>query len=179
MKENKDFLRRLRTEIADTQQRRAAFVRGKLAFVVGLLGAGAINIDGLFEATTLLYFVPLVAFVFDLYILGEDFSIKRIAVFIRTSPAAPSEEKLWEKGVDQKRDWFSYWAAPLSSSVVLIAATVGIKASSAKILPFLPWLIVNLLFIILLIAYRPIRIRSLTKFEELLTKEDRCSDCDS
>ena len=126
-----------------------------------------------------MYLVPLVAFVFDLYILGEDFSIKKIAVFIRTSPAASGEEKLWETGVDQRRDWFSYWAGPLSSVVVLTAAAVGIKASSATIVPFLPWLIVNLLFIAFLIAYRPIRIRSLKKFEELLGNEDRCIESDN
>jgi hypothetical protein len=176
MRENADFIQQLRQEIGESQNRREAFIRAKLAFVVSLLGVGAISIQGTFGATALLYIVPFVAFVFDLYILGEDFSVKRAGAFIKTSPAAPSEERLWEEGVDSKRDWFSYWAGPLSSTIVLVAAGVGIKTSGADDLPFIPWLIASAILVLVVVLYRPIRQRVISSFEKALDKEKRSGD---
>jgi len=66
---NADFLQHLRSEIADSQKRREAFVKAKLAFVATLLGIGTISIQGKFGATPLLYLVPLISFVLDLLFL--------------------------------------------------------------------------------------------------------------
>jgi hypothetical protein len=176
MRTNADFIQQLREEISETQNRRESFIKAKLAFAVALLGVGAVSIKGEFGATPLLYLVPLVAFVFDLYILGEDFSIKRAGVFIKTSPAAPIEERLWEKGVDSKRDWFSYWAGPLSSGIILTAAAFGVKASGADNLPFYPWLIGSGLMVLMMVLYRPIRLRVMSSFEKALESETRGTD---
>ena len=176
MRDNGDFIKQLRDEIGETQKRRATFVQAKLAFVSALLGAGAISIKEPFETGVLLYLIPLVSFVFDLYILGEDFSIKRAAVFIKTSPSAPREERLWEEGVDTKRDWFRYWAAPLSSAITLLAASVGVNALKQDFLPFIPWFIICVFFIVVLAAYSPIRKSILIKFEENLKKQKRGKD---
>ena len=77
--------------------------------------------------------------------------MKRAGVFIRTSPAAPLEERLWEKGVDTKRDWFSYWAGPISSGIIITATAFGIDASGTDDLPFYPWLIVSSLLVLMVV----------------------------
>jgi len=176
MRTNAEFLQQLRTEIGETQKRREGFIKAKLTFVVALLGVGAISIQGKFGATSLLYLVPLVAFVFDLYIMGEDFSVKRAGAFVKTSPSAPLEERLWEKGVDSKRDWFSYWAGPLSSGIVLVAASVGIKTSNADQLPFLPWVVGSSLLVLAVVLYRPIRLKVIKSFEKALAEKERGTD---
>ncbi len=170
------FIGQLRSEIISTQERRAAYVRAKLVFVVGLLGAGAISIEGEFRAAALLYIVPLVTFVFDLYVMGEDFAVQRIALFIKSSPAAPGEEKAWETLVRKRKDWYSYLAGPLSSAVALAAAAIGITAFSADLLPFRAWLGTSGLLIIFLLLYRPLQARSLRVFAEkrqLSTEPDK------
>ncbi|MEW5949970.1 MAG: hypothetical protein AB1711_11250 [Thermodesulfobacteriota bacterium] len=169
MRTNGDFIRDLRAEIADGQERRTAYTKLKLTFVVGMLGIGSAAIDNLIETTPLLYLVPLIAFVFDLYILGEDFGIKRAGIFIKTSPAAPSEEKLWETKVEKKRDLFAFFATPLSSLLILIAATMGIKTSKTNLLPIIPWFLFNCVFVLLISLNGVIRKRRLEKFESLLS----------
>ncbi len=176
MRTNSDFLKQLRIEILETQKRRESFIKAKLTFVVGLLGIGAISIGSSIKTTSLLYLVPLVAFIFDLYILGEDFGVKRAGTFIRTSPAAPLEERIWEKGLGSKRDWYSYFAHPLSSIVVLTAAAVGIHVSEINILPFWPWIFINSVFILIVVAYKPLLKKSMQHFEDILDKEVRESD---
>ena len=64
-----DFFNDLRTEIRETQERRAKIVHQKFTYIIGLLGIGSISI-GSFQPLSLLYIAPLIAFTFDLYIIG-------------------------------------------------------------------------------------------------------------
>jgi hypothetical protein len=116
-------LRALREEIAATQGRRAAYVRQKMGFLIALLGVGGVATSGS-VATPLLFLVPVVAFVFDLYILGEDFAVKRAGTFLRESPTVPNEERLWEQFCEKSRDPFSHLAHLLSSGVADLAAGI-------------------------------------------------------
>ncbi len=141
-----NFIDDLRTEIVKGQERRSAFIKLKLTFVVSLLGVGAVNLDASLRMASLLYLVPLVAFVFDLYVIGEDFGIKRAGIFIKTSPAAPPEERLWDTDVELKRDMFAYAAGPLSSFLVCIAAGIGILKSNLDVVPFWSWLVLVVIY---------------------------------
>ncbi len=176
MRTNAEFIQQLREEISESQSRRHTFIKAKLTFVMALLGVGAVSIKGVFGASSLLYLVPLVSFVFDLYILGEDFSVKRAGLFIKTSPSAPQEERLWEKGVGLKRDRFSYWACPLSSGIALLASAIGVKSSNTDFLPFLPWLCASCFLVAVVVLYGPIRLRIIDGFEKALAKETRGTD---
>lgn len=171
MRTSGDFIKDLRLEIANGQERRTAYTKLKLTFVAGMLGIGAAAIDKIIQTAPLLYLVPLIAFVFDLYILGEDFGIKRVGIFIKTSPAAPSEEKLWESKVEKKRDIFAFFATPLSSLLILIAATIGITTSKTNLLPIVPWVIFNSIFVLLVFLNGVIRKKRLTNFETLLSNK--------
>jgi len=170
MREDGDFLKDLRAEIAATQKERASYIRAKLTFVVSLLGFGSTSISNI-QTDSLLYLAPLVAYVFDLYILATDFGVKRAGTFLRLSTEAPKEELLWERAVRKNRDPFSSIAGPLSSSLVLIAATVGLWISHNTVAFYWSWLVFNVLTIGGVWGYGLVLIRRLKKFEAFLVKE--------
>ena len=169
MRNDKEFVHQLREEIISNQGNRATFIKLKLTFVVGLLGIGSISNDGNIHTAPLLYLVPLVAFIFDLYILGEDFGIKRAGRFIKTSPAASLEEQIWEDVLDQVRDWFSYLAGPLTTFVALVAAAIGIKISQTTLLTFEWWIAASGILIIFTLLSRYFRKRLLNKLEIIVS----------
>lgn len=164
MRDNGDFIQDLRREIESTQARRHRYVLAKLAFVTGLLGVGLAGKD---SAATgqLLYLVPLVTFVFDLYILGEDFSIKRAGRFIRESADSPDEERTWEKAVTRTRDWFSYFAGPLSSALALVAAIFGLRLLRAGAAPVW-WIALGAIFVLVVLVHRTIQSVILNRFDQ-------------
>lgn len=122
MKEEQ-FVNALREELRITQQSRSSYIKQKFTFVTTLLGVGALSLspdaNGI-QTANILYIVPIIAVAFDLYILGEDFSVKRIGAFLgRQEAIGCEEEKKWEKWVSVNRDPFSVVAGPLLSAVVL------------------------------------------------------------
>lgn len=70
MRDDGDFIKDLRAEIAATQLRRHQHIRAKVIFVVSLLGLGVASPLST-ETTPLLYLTTLVVLIFDLQILGE------------------------------------------------------------------------------------------------------------
>jgi hypothetical protein len=136
-KTNETFVSELREEIGAAQERRGKLSLAKMSFIIALLGFGSTDIGSNDATVFLLYLVPFAGLIFDLYILGEHFGIKRAGEFLRTSPEVPSEEALWEKAMLIKRDYFSYAASLVSSAVVVVAAALAVlwKSSGAE----LPW----------------------------------------
>lgn len=168
MRDSSDFIRELRAEINASQTRRNGFVQAKLTFLVGLLGVGNLTIGNASQTSLLLYLVPIVAFIFDLYIMGEDFSIKRAGIFIAKSPYSPAEEHLWEEGVSRWKDPFVILATPLSSLVVLLAAAIGIWLSGERAIPFWLWVSGTLALIAIVVGNRWLRQRNLRSFKTFL-----------
>ena len=82
MRKDGDFINGLREEILSGQERRSKYVILKLSFIVGLFGIGSMTISSV-SLNSLIYLVPLVVAIFDLYILGEDFGVKRAGRFIK------------------------------------------------------------------------------------------------
>ena len=72
MRDDGDFLKDLRAEIAAGQQRRANLVQVKLGALIGIFGLGSIKPNSV-PAISLLHIVPLIIFVFDLTLIAEDF----------------------------------------------------------------------------------------------------------
>jgi len=98
-------IERLYLEVRDTLQRRRKLELLKITFVSALLGFGAIKTGNLLTFHQALYLVPLVAVFFDMLIMGEHFSIRRIGAFIRLFSSDRLEEE-WEKFVCKNRDKF-------------------------------------------------------------------------
>lgn len=103
-----DFFNKLRQEIAETQKRRQKLDLLKIGFVSALLGFGSVKIQDIVSFYRMLYIVPLVAVFFDMLIMGEHFSIKRIGAFLRIK--SPDDiEKEYETFVAKNRDkYFKY-----------------------------------------------------------------------
>lgn len=140
-----NFHEQLRQELIEAQKERGALVRQKLTFVITALGIGAVSTDA-FPARNLLFLAPLISFVFDLYIAGVDYQVKRAGAFLGAPDAGTSEvERLWEGFVAENRDPFSRTANPLLSVLVLLASAVGLWASYGVSPFYLGWLLLNIL----------------------------------
>lgn len=143
MRDDEAFIGELRTEINQSQQRRHEYVAAKLIFISGLLGLGSLSSIGTITTRQLLFIVPFVAFVYDLYILGEDYGIRRAGSFIRRSSATPPQEALWEELVRSKKDPFSFIAGPLSSAIALLIAAVGLASTPTNTVVYGCWLVLS------------------------------------
>jgi hypothetical protein len=170
MRDDGDFLKDLRSEIHSAQERRAAYTRQKFAFVTGFLGIGSISIQHL-GTMPLLYIAPIVAIAYDLYILGENFGIRRAGAFILKSEKSPKEEKLWEKAVRANRDLFAKIGGPLSTLLVLFAAGTVLFPSQRLYPHFWTWTGVTLLIMYIVSWLDRTRHNELKKFEEFIDKE--------
>jgi len=117
-----DIIDSLRREISETQKRREKLNTLKLSFVTGLLGLGSLKSDANGITTyQLLYLAPLAAVCFDLLILGEHFSIRRIGYFFKTK-CDDQGEIAWQNFVAQNRDKFFMYGANGFTLLTFIAA---------------------------------------------------------
>jgi hypothetical protein len=96
---------------------------------------------------SLLYLLPFIALIFDLYIVGEDYGIKRMGVFIREAfPLTP--EGRWEFSLRRRRDPFSRLALPWATLVVVggAATLLVVLGRWAGVIPWI-WLSASVLAI--------------------------------
>ena len=76
---DQEFLRAIHEEKIRTQNERTELITMKLAFITVLFGISSVNVGiDLEDIFWLLYFVPLVAISYDLYIMSADSRIKRV-----------------------------------------------------------------------------------------------------
>lgn len=170
MRDDGDFLKDLRAEVISTQQRRHQYIRAKVVFVVGLLGVGVLS-PGNTPTNLVLYLTTIVVLIFDLYILGEDFGVKRAGTFFRLSRIAPTEERRWERLVHHNRDPFSAAANVLSSLFVLLAATIGLWGTESGKQFFWFWIAANFTVIGFLWWYGRRIVRTLKEFAVSLERD--------
>jgi hypothetical protein len=159
---NDTFLGELRKEIMDSQERRGKIVRLKLTFISSFFGLGSLDKFALnnfsLQFEYLFYIIPIIALIFDLYIMGEDFGIKRAAKFIKDRPETPKVEKDWENAVNVKRDSFSYIAFILSAFLILgICVYIVYPRGNSSGTLFWSWLAISSLTIWVNVFYKPIR----------------------
>lgn len=119
-----EFLNHLHEEKLRTQEARNTYALQKLAFVTGLLGIGSLKLTvGKFDFSYFLYLAPWVAIAFDLYIMSEDYSIKRIGAFLGTKGSTQAE-KQWEQWLVNNRDPFAPLAMPTLTTLVFLGAVL-------------------------------------------------------
>ena len=131
-----EFLQRLREEALHHKEKRANFILQKLAFVVALFGIVVLRTPTMVRTPVsllddfywLLYALPFVALAYDVYICAEDYKVKRIGAFFRTSTHVGACEREWEAYVNDRREALSAWASVFLSSVTI--------AAPALVLPF-------------------------------------------
>lgn len=145
-----EFLKHLRSEKLKAQEWRTTYTFKKLAYATALLGLGSLDINigpitavGKVNLGLLLYLAPLVALAFDLYILGEDYSVKRFGTFLGQN-SRDGLERNWEKWVSEHRDPFAPFAMPALTTLVLIGASIVIWIEgSAEGSIFWAWLVLT------------------------------------
>lgn len=119
---DKEFFKHLREEKLRAQDARNRLTVQKLSFATALIGLGAIQVEaGAVDTSLLAYLTPWVAIVFDFYILGEDYSVKRLGAFL-SAYSAEQSERCWEEWISRHRDPFAPWAMPILTTLILIAA---------------------------------------------------------
>jgi hypothetical protein len=155
---DQEFLRALHEEKIRTQTERADYITRKLAFVTVLFGLSSMNLGvSIADFYWLLYFIPLVAICYDLYIMSADSRIKRIGTFLGRHPGsmAGEAERQWEKFCISYRDGLSPSANMFFSIIVTLAAAVFIRTQQSsdrhefKVL-FAAWLVISMLAIVAL-----------------------------
>jgi hypothetical protein len=171
MRDNGDFVKDLRNEIYMGQERRTKYVLYKLSFIVGIFGVGSIKI-GSVPLSPLLYLTTLVVLVFDLYILGEDFGVKRAGRFLIGSPAAPAEERRWERTVQVNRDPVTGIARFISSIIVLLFATLALWKTQHSSIFYYMWIFLSFSTIILISIYSHFLVGRLRKLDDYLKKKE-------
>ena len=125
-----EFIKHLHAEKLKAQEWRTTYTLRKLAYATALLGIGSLQINigsistaGEINLGLVLYLAPWVALAFDLYVLGEDYSVKRFGKFLQESSPDDLERK-WEKWVSQRRDPFAPFAMPILTTLLLLGAAV-------------------------------------------------------
>ena len=158
-----EFITQLRQEIMDAQNRRFRYVIAKISFIISLLGLGTIASSDVtgeishFSTGPLLYLVPFVIFVFDLYIVGEDFGIKRAGGFIRVLESASPAERDWEITAHGTRDIFSHAAGVLSSGIAFGVSAIAIRHMKLDLIDFWLWFSIGLILVAFALVYNYIR----------------------
>ena len=116
-----EFLKHIHDEKLRTLEARSEYALRKLAYTTGLLGLGSLNVKvGDIDFSLLVYLAPWVAIAFDFYIMGEDYSVKRIGTFLKTE-SIDHLEKQWEQWVAKNRDPFAPLAMQILTTLILIA----------------------------------------------------------
>jgi hypothetical protein len=128
-----DIVSALRTEIAETQKRREKLLTLKVTFVTALLGFGSLKSEENSTQTyQLLYLAPMAVCFFDLLILGEHFSIRRIGCFLRTICKDKGEIE-WQEFVRNHRDKFFRFGS-WGFTVLTFAAAIMLLWKSQRVL---------------------------------------------
>lgn len=145
------FISDLRKEILSAQQTRYKHTQQKLIFVVGLLGVGKVLLPPQ-DFFYVVYLAPIISFVFDLYIAGANFGIRRIGLFILWCEKAPKEERYWEFLLPQNRDLFASVAGPISSFAVLAISILFIISLNRPEIEIRIWIAIILIFVLLILT---------------------------
>jgi hypothetical protein len=173
---DREFLRSLHEEKIRTQNERTDYVTRKLAFITVIFGISSVNLGvEIADIYWLLYFIPLVAICYDLYIISADSRIKRIGIFLGKNPAfiTGEAERMWEKFCKSSNDNLAPTANMLFSIIVTLAAGVFIRFQQPGFhehdrLFFASWLVISIFAISgLWIRHRDI-IRKISYYDPIL-----------
>lgn len=142
-----EFVRHLQAEKLQTQEARTRYTIQKLTYVTGLLSLGSLGIEAtqFLDSRYLLLLAPWVAAAHDLYIMAEDYSVKRIGAFLKAQ-GANETERTWETWVGRRRDPFAPWAMPLLTTLVYVGALLlsqGLGPSVTTSAPYRLWLVIT------------------------------------
>ncbi|MDD1757871.1 MAG: hypothetical protein LUQ22_03970 [Methanotrichaceae archaeon] len=170
---DREFLRALHEEKIRTQNERADYVTRKLAFITVIFGISSVNLGiEIADIYWLLYFIPLVAICYDLYIMSADSRIKRVGAFLGRHPvsSAREAERMWEKFCTSYRDSLAPSANMFFSVIVTVAAAIFIRFQQPQPngidrLLFASWLVISFAAIVGLWRRHRIFVKDITNYD--------------
>jgi hypothetical protein len=119
--DDKEFFSKLRDDIHHTRQRRFQYQITKVTSLSSLVGIASLLVKGI-PLTAFLYVIPFLAIAFDCFILGESFTLRRMANFIQTYKSdLPDAEFKWETFVRANPDKLS----SIANFIVTVASFLG------------------------------------------------------
>jgi len=177
---DREFLRALHEEKIRTQNERADYVTRKLAFVTVLFTLSSVNLGiEIADICWLLYFIPLVAISYDLYIMSADSRIKRIGIFLGRHPISKAgmTERQWEQFCTDYRDSLAPSANMFISLIVTVAAAMFIRSQMTVLegyvkIWFAAWLALSLFAIISIWTRHQSLIKRIGGYEPLPKKQN-------
>jgi hypothetical protein len=104
-----------------SQSRRQQLTLRKVTWIIVLFAASTLKLPIDLKTQDFLYIVPFIAIIFDLYILGESFGIRRFARHMREEYSNWPDGK-WETFMMGRRDPFSTSGLAYSTLVILVGA---------------------------------------------------------
>lgn len=123
--EDSKLFEKIRDDMMHTRQRRFQYQLGKISAIGAFVGVGSAT-GG--KSLLLFYLVPFVAVAFDFFILGESFTLRRMAAFIKNEKAGTGQAELkWEEFVRENPDYLSSMAnfvLTFASSVAALSILV-------------------------------------------------------
>ena len=178
---DQEFLRALHEEKIRTQNERAKLITMKLAFITVLFGVSSVDIQiKIANIFWLVYFVPLVAISYDLYIMSADSRIKRIGVFLGRHPVslAGRAEQEWERFCTSYRDSLAPSANMFFSVIVTLGAAAFIHSQQSLNVHFIRlwfavWLVMSLAIIITLWLRHQALIKNIGNYKPINNKNNK------
>jgi hypothetical protein len=118
---NQDFYKILQQEKLQLQSQRFKYVITKLSFVSGLLGVGLLKLKQL-NFVELFLIIPLLCIIYDLYIYGADYTVKKIGAFLMRSKDISQAAKDWHKEISLSQNYSAFIANHLITLIVTISS---------------------------------------------------------
>lgn len=130
--DQKDATECIRKEIREVQARRSNLMVLKISFVTAVLGFGSIRIKDIFSIYHAFYLAPLVATFFDVLIMGEHLSVRRMGAFLRYR--SPSDlEREYQSFVQEQRDVFRKYGLIGFTSLSWIASMALLRGAKGAL----------------------------------------------
>ena len=118
----------------------AEFNIRKFVFIGALFTVGVADLPEGIDLSLVLYLVPFISLFFDLYIIGEDYGIKRMGGFIREQYKDTMDSN-WENWVSKRRDPFSSFAVPILTLIILVTCIAILWRTQSDYFLFWIWLV--------------------------------------
>jgi len=155
------FMKCLYEEKNIHKNHRFKLIQRKLLFIGALLGFGSLHsLDATLNLNfrMLLYLVPFIAIAYDIYILAEDFKVKRVGAFIsRENANICPDEKLWERFVRDNREPLAAFGTILLTVLASLFAVVlnlkGLLSYFESISQIIFQILLIVIFIIFVVIY--------------------------
>lgn len=114
---------KLRAEILNAIQQRQKLDLAKISFITVFFGLGGIKLNDVSLLKEIYFLIPIIAICFDMLIQGQNFTIRRIGLFLKNY-SRDRLEREYEVFMDENRDKFFKYSSLIITILSLIIAGI-------------------------------------------------------